>query len=197
MTRSPMKEDRFEKFLRDAPALVRGARVLLVPLRRRDFARLLWNRSSLEARFGAGRKIDAPPAPIRRALKWLYDQGPAAPSVPLLWRTPWLALLPRERACAGFFCFKGAPKDGEAEIAYFIAPSFRNRGIATCGVIAMTRRAFAEGASSVLAETELDARASQRVLQKAGFERCAEPPYPEEDSIFWRLQDLPYYLIKE
>ena len=188
MTRSSLKADRFEKLLRAAPALVQGARVLLVPLRRRDFARFLWNRSRLETRFGSERKIAAPPAPICRALKWLYDQGIAAPSVPLLWRTPWLALLPRERACAGFFCFKGAPVDGEAEIAYFIDPSFRNRGRATDGVIAITRWAFAAGASRVLAETELEARSSQRVLQKAGFVRCPDPPYPEEDSIFWRLQ---------
>lgn len=68
----------------------------------------------------------------------------------------------------GFF---GPPSsDGEAEIGYGIVPSRRGVGYATEGVVALVAAAWTyPGVARVVANTDADNIASQRVLEKAGF----------------------------
>ena len=69
--------------------------------------------------------------------------------------------------------FKGAPNErGEVEIGYGIADSYKNRGVASEALAALCDFAR-RGARFVLAETDRDNVASQRVLEKCGF-LCAE-----------------------
>jgi ribosomal-protein-alanine N-acetyltransferase len=65
--------------------------------------------------------------------------------------------------------FKGAPRGGEVEIGYNIVPSRQRRGYATAAVGLLLAYAWDHGADAVTACTDPGNRASQRVLEKAGF----------------------------
>ena len=67
----------------------------------------------------------------------------------------------------GFF---GPPDDGVAEIGYGIVPSRQGHGYATEAVMALVSAAWKrDGVWAIIADTETDNMASQRVLAKAGF----------------------------
>jgi GNAT superfamily N-acetyltransferase len=71
----------------------------------------------------------------------------------------------------GYF---GPPRSGEVEIGYGIVPSHQGRGYATEAVRAMTSWAKTDATvTTVVAGTDPDNPASQRVLEKVGF-RCVE-----------------------
>jgi RimJ/RimL family protein N-acetyltransferase len=70
--------------------------------------------------------------------------------------------------------FKSAPNErGEVEIGYGICHSFQGRGVATEAVVALCDFAR-QGAQFVLAETDSENVASQRVLEKSGFQSVNE-----------------------
>jgi len=88
-----------------------------------------------------------------------------------LWYAVW-NMRPRDGSAAsvGDLCFKGLAPDGRVEIGYGVKAAFEGRGYATEAVIALTRWAAAQpGVATIEAETDPDNRASQRVLEKAGF----------------------------
>ncbi|HEV2726719.1 MAG TPA: GNAT family N-acetyltransferase [Solirubrobacterales bacterium] len=85
----------------------------------------------------------------------------------------------------GWGGFKGAPKNGVAEIGYEIAESRQGKGLATAAAKAMVEEAFADPAvTEVIAHTLPKRNASNRVLEKAGF-RFAEPTH-EGGTPVWR-----------
>lgn len=65
--------------------------------------------------------------------------------------------------------FKGPPEHGVVEIGYGLVPSARGQGYATEAVRAMVELAASLHVTAVRADTDLDNRTSQRVLEKAGF----------------------------
>lgn len=84
--------------------------------------------------------------------------------------------------------FKGPPDaDGTIEIGYSIVEEYYGRGMATEAVAATLSWAFGDPrVRRVVAETLPDRRASQRVLEKNGFERTKEPP-SDPGSLRWEL----------
>jgi RimJ/RimL family protein N-acetyltransferase len=77
--------------------------------------------------------------------------------------------------------FAGPPgESGIAEIGYSVIATFRNQGLATEMVIAMTHWAELQPCvSAVEALVDLDNLASSRVMEKSGFERVGfeeDPP---------------------
>jgi ribosomal-protein-alanine N-acetyltransferase len=89
---------------------------------------------------------------------------------------------------AGGIGFKHAPNDlGEVEIGYGVCASRQGRGFATAAVLAMCEIART-GARTVVAETERENVASQRVLEKSGFTASGT----KGELILWRrdLNDL-------
>ncbi|MDX6233712.1 MAG: [ribosomal protein S5]-alanine N-acetyltransferase [Nocardioidaceae bacterium] len=65
--------------------------------------------------------------------------------------------------------FKGAPKDGEVELGYSIAPDHRRRGHASIVVAMLLDRAHQAGVDRVIARINPDNLASIGVVTKAGF----------------------------
>ena len=90
---------------------------------------------------------------------------------------PWGVFVIDDRSSGlsvGGIGFKTTPNErGEVEIGYGICRSFQGRGIATEAVVALCALAR-RGARVVLAETERENLASQRVLEKSGFESAHE-----------------------
>jgi RimJ/RimL family protein N-acetyltransferase len=98
----------------------------------------------------------------------------------------WFVLVDGE--AAGLISYKGRPADGRAEMGYGIAPSRQGRGIASAGVEAMIRHANASGLAGLVAETGVDNRASQRVLEPNGFRRTGQRNDPEDGPLLvWEI----------
>jgi len=105
---------------------------------------------------------------------------------------PWIhgftAVRPEDSASIGTGGFAAPPSGGVVEIAYGVGEQFTGRGYAT--EIAQGLVAFVFAASDVeiiCAHTLPDGRASQRVLEKCGFERAGEIDHPD-DGLVWRFE---------
>jgi RimJ/RimL family protein N-acetyltransferase len=86
----------------------------------------------------------------------------------------------------GWGGFKGPPHDGIVEIGYEIAEGRRGRGLATAATRALLAEAFAdERVTAVIAHTQAERNASNRVLEKAGFQHDGESQ--EDDQVVWRF----------
>jgi GNAT superfamily N-acetyltransferase len=100
-----------------------------------------------------------------------------------------LFLLAEPRTLVGWGGFKGAPREGVAEIGYEIAPAVEGRGIATAAAATMVARARAAGVSAVIAHTLPERNASCRVLEKNGFALDDENATEGGQAVWrWRLE---------
>ena len=88
--------------------------------------------------------------------------------------TFWLLIERTGGEVVGSACFKGPPNaDGEIEIGYGLEPGWEKQGYMTEAVRALCAWARQQpGVRHVMAETDPDNLASQRVLQRSGFSPC-------------------------
>lgn len=100
-----------------------------------------------------------------------------------LWHSFWFLIRKGDRVVVGSAVFKGPPNAArEVEIGYGLGENFERSGYMTEAVQAMCEWALEqEKVSHVLAETDMDGVASQRVLQRCGFVETRR-----EDTIWWR-----------
>jgi ribosomal-protein-alanine N-acetyltransferase len=100
----------------------------------------------------------------------------------------WVMVEAATNSVVGDIGFLGPPDEaGEVEIGYSVVPSRRNRGYASEAVAALTRWAFQRrDLRAVVAGTDSDNAASQRVLERAGFERTGA----DGTEVRWRLERL-------
>lgn len=92
-----------------------------------------------------------------------------------------------DAALVGFGGFKGAPRDGEVEVGYAVAPARRGRGIATAVVGVLVARARAADVRTVSAHTLATENPSTAVLRKSGFVRTGAVDDPGLGAI-WRWE---------
>lgn len=102
-----------------------------------------------------------------------------------------LAILNDPPTLVGSCGYKGPPNStGMVEIGYEVAPTFRNRGIATEITRLLVHQAFANPAvSSITAHTLGEENASVKVLRKAGFAFSKALEFKEEGTV-WRWELL-------
>jgi len=104
------------------------------------------------------------------------------------WCAPRLFVLSAENRIVGSAGFKNSPRKGAVEIGCGVAESYRGRHIATEGVELMVSAGFSKSeATAITAETAVWNTASQRVLEKAFFNRVGSRVDPEDgELIIWR-----------
>ncbi len=87
------------------------------------------------------------------------------------WFTHWLIIKKDQNLCIGGIGVNGLPdENGETILGYFIDQKFENKGFATEAVQLLCRFLFEnKNLKALVAETLIDAPASQKVLQKCGF----------------------------
>lgn len=103
-----------------------------------------------------------------------------------LWHTFWL-IVDTFSQIIGSLCFKGPAIEESVEIGYGIGQKYRSMGYATEAVNAVCQWALTQhGVSKVIAETENENVASQRVLIKAGFVF----DYFKGECSWWSYKDL-------
>lgn len=102
-----------------------------------------------------------------------------------LWHSFWLILRENDRVIVGSADFKGIPDErGAVEIGYGLGKAFEHNGYMTEAVKSMCDWALRQsGVVAVIAETDRDGLASQRIPEQCGFDK-----YDERDTIWWRLQ---------
>jgi RimJ/RimL family protein N-acetyltransferase len=93
-------------------------------------------------------------------------------------------------ALVGFGGFKGAPRNGEVELGYAVAPSRQGRGIATAVVGVLVERACVAGVSLVSAHTLAEESASTAVLRNNRFTRTAAL-HDVDTGAIWRWERIP------
>lgn len=100
------------------------------------------------------------------------------------WFTNWLIVHKSDNCVAGGIGVAGLPNDqGETEIGYGLDQGYRGQGIATEALESLVNWVFQHSfVKAVIAHTPIDLQSSQRVLQRAGFERISE----ENGLILWR-----------
>ena len=105
------------------------------------------------------------------------------------WRDGFGIVQLRDHRLIGLCSFVGPPDaKGDVEISYGIAPEFEGQGFATEATRLLIDHAFAGGhVRRVRAHTLPADSASTRVLEKCGFQRCAELIDPVDGPI-WRWE---------
>ena len=105
--------------------------------------------------------------------------------------TPWggyLVVDPQSGVVVGTCAFKGPPRDGAVEIAYFTFPAFERQRYG--GAMARQLIAIADAAPEVgliVAHTLPEPSASTRILAAAGLDLIGEVDDPEDGRV-WRWQ---------
>lgn len=110
-------------------------------------------------------------------------------AVPDPWKDGFAVVHFADNIIIGLCSFVGPPStDGTVEIAYGIAPDYRNRGFAGEAARALIAYAFASGqVCTIQAHTLAEHNASTRVLQKCGFTLVGEVIH-REDGAVWRWE---------
>lgn len=89
----------------------------------------------------------------------------------VLYYTPWKICLKETDVVIGDLGFKGPPQKGIVELGYGMEPEYEGQGYMTEAAGVMIEWAFTQrDVTAVEAETAPDNQASQRVLQKLGFQ---------------------------
>lgn len=101
-----------------------------------------------------------------------------------LWHSFWLLMRKSDRVIVGSAAFKDVPNsEGEVEIGYGLGAAFEHNGYMSEAVMAMCEWALnQEGIKAVIAETDLDGYASQRILGRCGFKELSRG-----ETLWWRL----------
>ena len=101
-----------------------------------------------------------------------------------LWHSFFLLIRKKDRVVVGSADFKHIPNEnGEVEIGYGLGKEFEHNGYMTEAVQAMCKWALKqENVSHIIAETDIDGFASQRILQRCGFVEKRR-----EETIWWQL----------
>ncbi|RDY22556.1 N-acetyltransferase [Romboutsia maritimum] len=101
-----------------------------------------------------------------------------------LWHSFFFLIRKDDRVVVGSADFKDIPNEnGDVEIGYGLGKEFEHKGYMTEAVKALCEWALKQnGVTSVIAETDLDGLASQRILERCGFKQ-----YKAGETLWWRL----------
>lgn len=102
-----------------------------------------------------------------------------------MWHSFWLIIRQSDRVAVGSADFKGLPDaEGRVEIGYGLGREYEHGGYMTEAAAAMCAWALGQpGVARIIAETDADGYASQRVLKRCGFRE-----YPRDGGCWWSLQ---------
>lgn len=105
-----------------------------------------------------------------------------------LWHTFWLLLRREDRVVVGQADFKAPPDaKGQVEIGYGLGREFEGNGYMTEAVAALCSWALEQpGVGAVIASTDVDGLASQRVLSRCGFRQTRQG-----ELLWWKLDRNP------
>lgn len=145
----------------------------------------LWAEGS--AALGRELQCAGPAAPLADGFRQIVEGqriAAAGDTANHLFYTFWLLVTHPGGIIVGSACFKGAPSTGgEVEIGYGLEKSHEKQGYMAEAVAALCRWALRQpGVRHIMAETDPENSASQRILQRTGFS-----PIRPGDMQWWKL----------
>jgi ribosomal-protein-alanine N-acetyltransferase len=116
-------------------------------------------------------------------VKYQYEAARREPEN-FCWHSFWFLIRKTDRVVVGSSSFHGVPDEKqEVEIGYGLGEKHRHHGYMTEAVKALCDWAKKQkNVSHVIAETDLDGFASQKILKTCGFTETSRG-----DSVWWRL----------
>lgn len=160
------------------------AKLNIIPLTKEQFSLLLNGIEYLEKALDLVPSGEALDIHTQEAMSGLYKESLSHPNS-YHWYTSWQIILKPEHKIIGSACFIKDPDDeGKVEVGYGINETYRGNGYMTEAIICMCQWAFCqEGIRMIIAETDVDNYASQRVLEKSGMAKYKQ----NDSSIWWRM----------
>lgn len=150
-------------------------RLNIIPLSISDMELFILSTDKLEKRLNLSPSNSTLDSTTQYALTYNYNLAINDPDN-CIWYTFWAIIETESNQMVANACFKDKPDDeGRIEIGYGTNENFRNKGIMTEAVNAISQWALTQkDVKIVIAETDRDNYASQKVLQKCRFEQSAE-----------------------
>jgi RimJ/RimL family protein N-acetyltransferase len=101
-----------------------------------------------------------------------------------MWHSFWFIIRKKDNTVVGSMAFKNIPNEmKEIEIGYGLGKKHEHNGYMTESVKTFCEWALTnKDVETVIAETEIENAASQKVLKRCGFKK-----YQEGETIWWRL----------
>ena len=167
--------------------IIETTRLRIVPLTVEQFALLLCGVDKMELELGLSPSNECLDEHTQQAMKRQYQKA-----LNNIENYHWLAnrqiILKAENKAIGSANFKNSPLESkDIEIGYGINPDYENQGYMTEAVKALCEWAMNQpGVESVIAETDRENYASQRVLQKCGMTKFQD----SDIGFWWKLEKV-------
>ncbi|KAJ50169.1 RimJ/RimL family protein N-acetyltransferase [Clostridium tetanomorphum] len=163
--------------------IIQTERLELIPLTLNQLKLWIENIPELEKELDCSYKAESMEGFFLEIVKGQYEITQKDPNN-YLWHSFFFLIRKDDRVVVGSADFKDIPNEkGEVEIGYGLGKQFEHNGYMTEAVKAMCEWALKQkGVRNVIAETDLDGFASQRILERCGFKKDKEL-----ETLWWRL----------
>ncbi|KAJ48722.1 acetyltransferase, partial [Clostridium tetanomorphum DSM 665] len=150
--------------------IIQTERLELIPLTLNQLKLWIENIPELEKELDCSYKAESMEGFFLEIVKGQYEITQKDPNN-YLWHSFFFLIRKDDRVVVGSADFKDIPNEkGEVEIGYGLGKQFEHNGYMTEAVKAMCEWALKQkGVRNVIAETDLDGFASQRILERCGY----------------------------
>ena len=167
--------------------MIHTKRLLLKPLNADELLLEINNKNQLDKSLNLNSRINEnniQDIHVQKALEYRMKMVIEHP-VSYEWYTSWVLIAVKESVIIGGIMLMSEPKNGEVEIGYGLDDYYQNNGYMTEAVTELIYWMFEESEELeyVIAETEKDNIASQKMLMHAGMTKYKET----EDCYWWRI----------
>ncbi|ENK0838753.1 GNAT family N-acetyltransferase [Clostridium botulinum] len=155
--------------------LIQTERLELIPLTLNQLKLWIEDISQLEKELDCSYKAESMEGFFLEVVKGQYEITQKDPNN-YLWHSFFFLVRKDDRVVVGSADFKDIPNEnGEVEIGYGLGKEFEHNGYMTEAVKSMCGWALKQnGVTSVIAETDLEGLASQKILKRCGFKKDKE-----------------------
>ena len=163
---------------------LKSERLFIIPLSIDQVGLLIDNINAFEDKLNLVYKGESLNGHLLDVIKWQHKKMQTEPEN-YLWRTLWIFVLKSNKTIIGSAGFKGAPDScGSVEIGYGINEAYQSRGYTSEAVASICTWARSQDEVNIIfAETDKNHTASQRVLEKCGFNICEK----RIETLLWRI----------
>lgn len=163
--------------------MLQTERLELIPLTAKQLKLLIEDITALEAELNCHYQAEPLEGFFLEIVKGqlaITEQDPTN----FMWHSFWLIIRKNDRIVVGSADFKDIPnRNNEVEIGYGLGKKFEHNGYMTEATKGICDWALSQkGVSNIIAETDLDGFASQRILQRCGFKE-----YARGETCWWKL----------
>ncbi|MFC6999864.1 GNAT family N-acetyltransferase [Rufibacter roseus] len=166
--------------------VIETPRLKILPLTAEQLKLYSLNNGSLEAALGTEYQLRDISFDLKHTLENYFLPLVSTHSDQYYFYTLWTMVLKEQNQLVGDLCFKGPPtEEGQVEIGYGTYPEHQGKGLMTEAIAALLQWCKTNpNINLVLAQTETDNLASEKILQKNNFRRY----HQGQDDSWWEIK---------